>query len=92
MLCGAVADPELKFRPPQDERPTGEGMAAITIAAVGATLGGLILIGTSWSSDNIVGSLVVAVLVIAVAGWIDWRAWLTWTRYAERRPPADDHR
>jgi hypothetical protein len=61
-------------------------MFAISIAAVLVTLGALVVFAL-WNENNVPGSLALDIGAVVVAAWVDWRAWLTWSKYAEDRPP-----
>jgi hypothetical protein len=67
--------------------PSLLGATLLSTAAFWVTLLALSAIA-AWDPNNAPGSVVVAVFATAIAGWVDWRAIVTWRRRLSARREA----
>ncbi len=64
---------------PEEDRPSVAGAIALSTAAVLVTLLALVVLAT-WRPDNVPSSVILDVIFVFLAWWVDSRAVRTWRR------------
>jgi MFS superfamily sulfate permease-like transporter len=64
---------------PEEDRPSVPGAIALSIAAVLVTSFALVVLAT-WRPDNVPSSVILDVIFVFLAWWVDSRAVRTWRR------------